>query len=289
MRMEGTSAAQRVELWADALLDVLLPVQAEPGTPVLLACDDETIRTAADRIGADAADPSRRFAADVALAFDVGRIAGWKRVVADGWRAGSRPRPRPPFFPVLCLWVLAASRMAPDERHPTNEYHGRLCDLIGVSGDDSLPCFNFIGPRFHDLGDWFEHDLEGTRGALLVPDSPHPQHVGYAVAQTVLRLRDRQVLAQFFSERLPTLDGFDPLRRLRRWGGRHQLTGHAQQLVEDDGVADRVRAAIRAAFRGSAGAELVRTATGFGRVWPSASSSPRNTRTSHCSVQPKLN
>ena len=29
--------------------------------------------------------------------------------------------------------------MTRDERHPTSEYHGRLCQLIDLSGDDSLP------------------------------------------------------------------------------------------------------------------------------------------------------
>ena len=143
-----------------------------PRTPVLLACDDETIRTVAERLGFDFADPSMQFGRDVSLAFQVGPTSGWKSVVTGAWGTAARPRPLPAFFPVLCLWVLAATRMAPDEKHPTMEYHGRLCQLAGVPGDDSLECFNFIGLRFQDLAEWLEQDMQGRHGHLIVPDEP---------------------------------------------------------------------------------------------------------------------
>jgi len=248
---------------------VLLPVQEEPGTPVLLACDDETIRTVADRIGFDFPDPSSQFGRDVAIAFNVGRRSGWRAVTAGPWAEAQRPRELPAFFPVLCLWVLAATRMGPDEKHPTMEYHGRLCELIGVPGDDSLECFHFIGRRFHDLAEWLEQDMQGRHGRLIVPENPHPAHVGFAVEQTVFRRRDRQVLSVFFMERLrSSLDGFDPLRLLQRWSGRGRLTAHALRLVEDSRHEERVRAAIRAAFAHWDGAELVETTGGgVGRLW----------------------
>ncbi|MBA3584784.1 MAG: hypothetical protein H0W36_09725, partial [Gemmatimonadetes bacterium] len=92
--------------------------------------------------------------------------------------------------------------------------------------------------------------------------------MGVAVSQTVFRFRDRQVLSQFFDQRLRSLEGFDPLRRLRRWSGRHQLTGHALRLLADEQVEDRVRAAIKSAFRAWDGSELIETPRGFGRLWP---------------------
>ena len=268
----GGSAAERVRLWAVELFRELLPEQAEPGTPVLLACDDETIRVISERLGFDSADPSVQFGHDVCVAFGVAKMAGWRTVVAGDWATARVPRPLPLFFPALCLWVLAASRMTHDERHHTGEYHGRLCHLLGVSGDDSLPSFNLIGPRFRDLAGWLKDDLEGRHGYLLVPENPHPEHVGLAVTQTVFRLRDRQVLSSFFAERLAgSLEGFDPLRRLQRWSGRSQLTGHAQRLLEDETFADRVRAAIRVAFRSWDGAELVEVpGGGVGRYWPAS-------------------
>lgn len=268
--MSTTTAAGRLRIWADELLQELLPVQPEPGTPVLLACDDETIRVVADRLGIDSHDPSGAFARDVAVAFQVGKIAGWKTVVDGAWEKAPRPRPLPAFFPVLCLWVLAATRMAPDEKHSTGEYHGRLCQLIGVRGDDSLPAFSFIGPRFQSFANWLERDIDGRRGHLIVPTNPRPAHVGYAVEQTVFRLRDRQVLSIFFTQRLRgSLDGFDPVRRLQRWSGRGQLTGHAQRVLADATLEDRVRAAVRIALRSWDGAELVETSSGnVGRMWP---------------------
>lgn len=152
------------------------------------------------------------------------------------------------------------------------EYHGRLCHLLGVSGDDSLPHFNFIGPRFSDLAKWLTDDMQGRHGHLIVPENPHPEHVGYAVEQTVFRLRDRQVLSVFFTERLGgSLDGFDPLRRLQRWSGRGQLTGHAQRLLANPRLEERVRAALRIAFQSWDGAELVEVAgRGIGRFWPAS-------------------
>jgi hypothetical protein len=264
------TSADRLRLWSAELFRALLPAQDVPGTPVLLACDDETIRTVAERLGLDYPDPSIQFGRDVAVAFQVGLRSGWKTVVCGPWEKAAPPRELPVFFPVLCLWVLAATRMAPDEKHPTMEYHGRLCELVGVPGDDSLECFNFIGPRFRDFAEWLEQDMQGRHGHLIVPASPHPAHVGFAVEQTVFRLRDRQVLSVFFTERLRgSLDGFDPLRRLQRWSGRGQLTGHALRIVENPQFEDRVRAAIRSAFGSWDGAELVETSSGrLGRVWP---------------------
>jgi hypothetical protein len=154
-----TKAAERVVLWGHALFEVLLPQQESKNMPVLLACDDESVRVAATNLGFDVADPSAQLGRDIAVAFEVGRISGWKRVVAAAWEQEPRPRPLPPFFPVLCLWVLAASRMAPDDHHPTSEYHGRLCNLVGIGGDDSLPYFNLIGLRFRALAEWLAVDL----------------------------------------------------------------------------------------------------------------------------------
>ncbi len=270
--VQTSSASERLRLWAVELFRELLPEQEQPGTPVLLACDDETIRVVSERLGFDFADPSVQFGHDVCVAFKVGKKAGWNAVVAGPWERALPPRPLPFFFPVLCLWVLAASRMTHDDRYPTSEYHGRLCHLLGVSRDDSLPSFNFIGPRFHDLAKWLADDMQGRHGRLLVPENPHPEHVGFAVEQTVFRLKDRQVLSTFFAERLRgSLDGFDPLRRLQRWSGRNQLTGHAQRLLADERFVERVRAAIRVAFRSWDGAELVEIAGGgVGRLWPAS-------------------
>lgn len=263
-----STAVERLALWNCELLDELLPVQDVPHVPVVLACDDETLRVVGERLGYEATEAARAFAQDVKIGFDVGRLTGFKHTVREAFDKEPRPRPLPQFVSVLCLWVLAASRMGADEKYPTSEYYGRLNALLEISGDDQLPCFEFIQVLFQRFAEWLAEDIQGERGYLILPDNPYPPWVGLAVSQTVFRARDRQVLSQFFSERLHTLDGFDPVRRLRRWSGRHRLTNHALRLVDDEQVEERVRAGIRAAFQAWDGAELVATPSGFGRLWP---------------------
>jgi hypothetical protein len=264
-----SSALDRIRFWNRELLDELLPVQEKRDVPVLLACDDETLRAVAERLGLDALDAADTFAQDVKVAFNVGLLNGFKYAVRESFDSAPRPRPIPQFFALLCLWVLAASRMGADEKYPTLEYYGRLNGLLDVCGDDKLPFFEFIETLFAQFAEWLAEDLNGERGRLVLPeDSPHHRWVGLAVSQTVFRARDREVLSQFFTERLRTLDGFDPLRRLRRWSGRHRLTNHALRMLEDERAEERVRAGIRSAFNAWDGSELVATPSGFGRLWP---------------------
>lgn len=268
LRTEDLTAAQRLALWNHDLLDELLPAQDRPEVPVVLACDDETLRVVGERFGYEATESARAFAQDVKIVFDVGRLTGFKYTVRESFEEQQRPRPLPQFFALLCLWVLAASRMGADEKYPTSEYYGRLNGLLELGGHDQLPCFEFIQVLFPRFAEWLAEDVRGERGHLILPESPYPPWVGLAVSQTVFRARDRQVLSQFFSERLRTLDGFDPVRRLRRWSGRHQMTNHALRLIEEEQVEERVGAGIRAAFQAWDGAELVATPSGFGRLWP---------------------
>lgn len=268
-RERPPTAADRTAVWGRELFEELLPVQPEPRVPVLLACDDEIVRVVGERMGYDGAEAAARFAEDVKIAFGIGLQAGFRSVVRADFDNQPRPRPLPEFFPVLCLWVLAASRMGTDAKYPTSEYYGWLRGLLAFPGDDYVESFEFIGPLFERVASWLDDDLEGARGQLILPAEPHPRWVGIAISQTVFRARDRQVLSRFFSERLGgSLDGFDPLRRLQRWSGRGQLTAQALRLLENEEFADRVRAAIHAAFRSWDGAELVETGHGVGRFWP---------------------
>jgi hypothetical protein len=273
----GTSGEQpktfgeRVAAWNEALLKELLPLQAEPDTPVLLACDGEAVRAASARLDWVRGEPESEFCGDVKVAFSVGRINGFKNAVSSGFEDDPRPRQVPLFLGLLCLFVLAASRMAPDEERATHAYHHHLRDLLELPGQGALPHFQGIRTLFERLADWLARDLDGARGHLLVPDDPHPAWVGYAIAQTVFRARDRQILSLFFGERLRGgLEGLDPLPLIRRWGGRHQLTGHALALLDDPEMAQRVRAAIRGARASWDGAELVNIGEGsrLGRAFP---------------------
>lgn len=268
--LRALTSAQRVAVWNRELLEELLPIQSEPDVPVVLACDDETLRVVGERLGHDATDAAKAFARDVKILFEIDSLGGFRRTVSEPFDQSPRPRALPTFFAVLCLWVLAASRMGADDKYPTSEYYGRLNGLLEIPGHDQLPSFQFIQLLFERFAGWLADDVGGERGRLVIPESANPPWVGLAVSQTVFRARDREVLTQFFSERLHTVEGLDPLRRLRRWSGRHRLTSHALRLLEDAQVEDRVRAGIRAAFQAWDGSELVATPSGFGRFWPAA-------------------
>jgi hypothetical protein len=82
----GTRArpgVDKIALWNSELLDELLPVQDEPGAPVVLACDDETLRAVGERLGYDATETAKAFAQEVKIAFDIGRLNGFKYSVSE--------------------------------------------------------------------------------------------------------------------------------------------------------------------------------------------------------------
>ncbi|MDX6697299.1 MAG: hypothetical protein QOE65_696 [Solirubrobacteraceae bacterium] len=97
------------------LLPVLPPERT--GQVVLLACDDDAVRAAAQALGVDTDDPAAEFGRLVEAKF---RIAG-DASPDDIRRQTSRFRTRehepdaiPPFFGAACALVLAASRMTTD-------------------------------------------------------------------------------------------------------------------------------------------------------------------------------
>lgn len=270
-RLPPVAAAHRITEWNQALCDELLPLQPQQGRPVLLACDDETVRVVGERLGYEGSEAVARFADAVRASYEIGPHAGLLKLAQLGgdFERQPQPRPLPDYFAALCLLVLAASRMGADARNATIAYYPRLRLLLGLQGEGRLLHFEYVPELFRQLEVWLADDLRGSRGHLILPDEFSPRYVGACISQTVFRERDRQVLSKFFSERIrSSIDGFDPLRRLRRWSGRRQLTHHALELVEDETVAERVRAAILSAHRSWDGAELIETTGGPGRLWP---------------------
>jgi hypothetical protein len=191
-----------------------------------------------------------------------------KKLSADAadFATASRPRPVPRFLAMLCLFVVAASRMRPDEERPTNAYYPLLRQLLHLQGSGEPEGFEYVPRLFSLLAEWLRDDERGCRGSLILPETPTPKWVGYPISQTVFRQRDRQVLSRFFDERLGRAsEGIDVLRVLRRWGGRHALTDHAEQVLSIEEFAPRVRAAIASALRSWDG--TIFEASGI-RAWP---------------------
>jgi hypothetical protein len=263
------TAADGIDRWNATLLEQLLPLAPEPGDGVLLACDDEALRAVAAQLDMNSDRAATQLAMDVRVHFGVGQIAGFNgiRGATSAFSQGPTPRDTPRFLALICLCVVAASRMAPDESHSTSAYYVHLRELLGLSGSGALPNMDALPRAFALLGEWLERDLGGLRGRLVVPDDPRPPYVGLFVSQTVFRKRDREILSEFFSARMRSSgDGYDPLLRLRRWPGRRSLTRHALELVEEPAMSERVRAAVRSA-RAAWDGSIVSSDAG-GRLWP---------------------
>lgn len=236
----------------------------------MLACDDEAVLTAVRRAGLDPEDAVGQLVRVVKVELGVDRLRGLEALyglTATHRRDGRRPRPTPPFLAPLCLCVLAASRMGPDGGHSTNAFYARLRDLLHLPAGGMVPGVDQVPTLLELLAEWLRDDLAGRRGHLVITrDSAHP-YAGACVGQTVFRAADRRVLTSLFAERSPSLEaGIDGLSLLRQWSGRHRLTRHALQLVDDRTMADRVRACVESAWRVWDGA-VIEPESGH-RTWP---------------------
>ncbi len=111
--------------WNQALFDELLPLVPGPHGAAVLACDDETVRAAARRLGVPALGGVSSLVQEIKRAHRINPGNGLKELtrVGSAFRNAHRPRPVPPFLADLCLFVLAASRMSPEETRPTNAYY----------------------------------------------------------------------------------------------------------------------------------------------------------------------
>jgi hypothetical protein len=242
-----------LDAWNQALFDELFPPVRELGCPTVLACDDETVRATARRLGLPVLGGVSSLVQVIKLAHHINPQNGLKELtlIGSAFRKAQRPRPIPPFLADLCLLVLAASRMSPEEMRPTNAYYPILRDLLGLHGDTGeIVGFWYVKQLFPILAGWFREDLGGRYGDLILPADPTPKFVGWPVSQTVFRQRDREVLTDFFDAKLRRAhDGVDRRRLLRRWSGRHHLTRHALAMLADDAVSGLVGAAIDSAHR----------------------------------------
>ncbi|MGH2945357.1 MAG: hypothetical protein ACRDPC_03695 [Solirubrobacteraceae bacterium] len=233
------------ERWTRALADVLLPLDTNLGRPVRLDCDDGAVAEAGRRLG-------------------IGRDQAVTQLVkslhAEGFassRSGVAPLARavdgdpPDYLLGLAVLVLAASRMAADQRASMHEYYGRLADLLDIQLASTWPQVRGVPElveRFDDLATWMAQDQAGRRGLLDLPADVHPTVVGVPIHQSLLRAGDRVTLGAFFERTDRLLDaGWDPMHQLGAWGGRHQLTAPVQQVLERPDLHQVFAGALRAA------------------------------------------
>lgn len=258
--------------WQDALLDVLLPAGVNAGRSVVVACDDEAVRAAANRLGLRVPDPAQTLVECLQAAQPVTAIDGFAAALAAAraFARAPRPRPGPPQqLAALCVCVLAASRMDYTAEHTAGLYYPLLGELLSVPLQPDwphLPGIDDLAKSLDDVAEWLDGDQEGVRGRLRLPAAPGRRVVGRLVSQTLLRGRDRGLLGDFFWRYGRALDaGWNPARLARGWGGRHRLTLPAQERVADRRLDRLLSGALRAAYRAWDG---TRVDDDGRRIWP---------------------
>ncbi|MHB1345267.1 MAG: hypothetical protein ACYCX3_13060 [Thermoleophilia bacterium] len=252
--VEINESVPRISEWNQILVDLLLPLQSTPGSPVLLCCDDDTLRKAAGGLGVAPERATETFAGVLRVAYSIGEAGGLKRAAVEGAHFDRLPKPRPVpgFLSLLCLCVLAATHMEGDGTNTAAAYYPRLRELLSFSAEGGAPnLFECVPLLFRRLGEWLEEDLLGSRGTLASLDTSALPYVGPCVSQTVFRRADINVLASFFEQKLArtNLRDIDPLMMLRHWGERHRLTRHGLALAENPELAGLVRSTLETAYR----------------------------------------
>jgi hypothetical protein len=236
--------------WNEALLQVLLPelLDERVGAPVLVACDDEAVLSAAELLGLPRDDAVAHFGHSVETRYRLAATGSVDRVRGDTVRFRNDPdraKLVPPFLGVCAVMVLAASRMTSADGMSTGNYYERLWETLGRRPQSPSPYeFDYAPWLFRYLAEWLENDLGGHRG-LLVLAGGGPTYIGCAINQCVFRERDKEHLADFFADRVGRRAvNLDLLRLLQISGHRHALTHRAQQAIADPILQPLARAAL---------------------------------------------
>ena len=257
--------------WNEALLEAVLPQGPSSGQPVVFCCSEESVRHAGARLGLDSEQALGGFIEACRSAWGITQSRGLNGLSADihGFRTATKPRPVPRWLAVLALAVIAATRMDNDDVAVTSAYYKRLLELLDLHSTGGHPPINGFGlleSLWGELASWLASDLGGRRGLLFLPAHLSRRHVDRPISQTLLRHRDSVVLGSFIERhRANIAAGFDPLRLLRAWGGRHSLTQHARDLLEEEALAPLFRAALRNAAASWDGSVVVDAGA---RGWP---------------------
>jgi hypothetical protein len=238
------------EEWNRSLLDVLLPVLSpeRAGSPVLLACDEDSVIAAGEACGLPAAEAVTVFGRAVELRYHLARAGSAEGVRGDTVKFNTSPdhaRQVPPFLGVCAVMVLAASRMTAGNGTSTLNYYQRLWETLGSPPGRRAPYdFDYAPWLFKYLAHWLERDQNGRRGLLVLSDQG-PSQIGCAINQCLFRQRDKEYLAEFFAHRVRgDSEHLDLLRLLQVSSDRHLLTNRAQAVVSDPELRVMARAAI---------------------------------------------
>lgn len=187
--------------WNEALVQEYFPEGSEGRFAFLPVDDDEIVALAEDWDICAAEDAVDDFVGTVRATIrgSQGQFAILSRW-AKHWR-DRNDRDTPPYVAGLAFCVLAASRMEGDDAVSPNNYYDRLNKLLGGSGEEKQPeNFNLVQLAWEDLSIWLDTDCGKKRGASTVRTGAH-RHIGYPIAQCLLRAIDRRRLPDFFEPR----------------------------------------------------------------------------------------
>jgi AAA domain/UvrD-like helicase C-terminal domain len=195
--------------WNQALADVVFTKESA-GRPVYLDMDDDVVRLAADRVGAEA---------PLAVSQLTCAVRGTLRLDGPGgifdshlldlrmWREGLKREgpgqqiPPPPVIALLAVFTLAAEFMGADSTFAANAYYPRLCELLHI-GDRRQARWlesayrNCAEQLWRGLTDW----LVSTDGQFGLPSAFALSHryVGLPMSQALVRGADRRRLPLMF-------------------------------------------------------------------------------------------
>jgi hypothetical protein len=198
----------RYRRWNNAIADVVYaPSQA--GLPVYLDLEDDVLDEIRDLAEPAAADPTTGLVAAVAgtlrLTSGPSDLLLRHLLELDRWRRTDRRTP-PPTLGLLALLSLAAENMHEAEGLSSNNFYGRLGQLLELTEKQTGwfadayraaatgPAVS--GRLWGSLADWLEV-LEGNRGLPTAYAETHT-HIGPALSQALVRHSDRERLEDLF-------------------------------------------------------------------------------------------
>lgn len=211
------------------------------GLPVYLDLEADILARIAQRAGARGSTPQSQFIKVIKSTLNLpptdDRVFRQHREMLRYWRhAGTSD---PPWCTALLAFLsLVAEGMTRDERFSASNYYGRLCDMLGVTGDVHK---NKVQRDFrietHELWDALNSWLDETEHAFGRPTAyafDHRRHVGVPISQALVKQHDRDHLRTLFAEysllpgqRLPLAE---MIRLLEEWIPRSNVSKALKHL-----------------------------------------------------------
>jgi hypothetical protein len=184
--------------WNDHLADVLYP-PLDDAAPAYLDLENEQCEILASRAGIAPHEVIPTLAKVVSATSDTTSMHAFRQhtVRLGMWRRRGDLSVPPPIFPLLAVFSLAAERMAGNAEMSSQNYYGRLAELVPMDRVSLSKSYQGVAElAWGTLNRWLE-DLNGARGNPTAY-SVGMRYVGLSVSQALIRETDRHRLRDFF-------------------------------------------------------------------------------------------